>query len=79
MPNVSSGLPRNGIWPKHADTSPEPEMVEAGEKTVLECAERLGVSGVITAAKADVLERCRLSTPVMTVRRYMAPEWMEEA
>ena len=56
----------------------EPAMVEAGEKTVLACAERLGVSGVITAAKADVLERCRLHTPTMTVKRYMAPEWMEE-
>ena len=56
----------------------EPGMVEAGEKTVLACAERMGISDVITAGKAEVLERGRLSTPTMTVRRYMAPEWMEE-
>ncbi len=56
----------------------DPGMIEAGEKTVLECAERLGIPGVITAGKADVLEKCRLSTPMMTVKRYMAPEWMEE-
>ena len=56
----------------------EPEMIEAGEKTVLTCAKLLGVPDVITAGKADVLERCRLSTPTLTVKRYMAPEWMEE-
>ena len=56
----------------------EPEMIEAGEKTVLTCAKLLGISDVITAGKADVLERCRLSTPTLTVKRYMAPEWMEE-
>ena len=56
----------------------DPGMIEAGEKTVLECAERLGIPGVITTGKADVLEKCRLSTPMMTVKRYMAPEWMEE-
>ena len=56
----------------------EPEMVEDGEKTVLACAKRLSITDVITAGKAEVLERCRLSTPTLTVRRYMAPEWMEE-
>ena len=56
----------------------EPEMVEDGEKTVLACAKRLGITDVITAGKAEVLEHCSLSTPTLTVRRYMAPEWMEE-
>ncbi len=56
----------------------EPGMVEAGEKTVLECAERLGIEQVITTGKQEVLESCRLSTPTMTVKRYMAPEWMED-
>ena len=56
----------------------EPEMIEAGEKTVLKCAERMGIRQVITAGKQDVLERCRLSTPTLSVTRYMAPEWMEE-
>ena len=56
----------------------EPAMVEAGEKTVLKCAERLGVTRVITAGKADILENCRLTTPLLAIRRYMVPEWMEE-
>ena len=56
----------------------EPEMIEAGEKTVLECAERMGIRQVITAGKKDVLEQCRLSTPTLDVKRYMAPEWMEQ-
>jgi hypothetical protein len=55
----------------------EPDMVEAGEKTVLECAEKMGIGHVVTAGKKEILERCRLITPTMTVQRYMAPEWME--
>ena len=55
----------------------EPGMVEAGEKTVLECAERMGIRLVITAGKQEVLDRCSLVTPTLAVRRYMAPEWME--
>ena len=55
----------------------EPGMVEQGEKTVLSCAEQLGIREVITTGKAEVLKACRLSTPTMAIRRYMAPEWME--
>lgn len=56
----------------------EPGMIEAGERTVISCAKRLGVPQVITSGKKELLERCRLSTPTVVVRRYMAPEWMEE-
>ena len=56
----------------------EPGMVEAGEKTVLECAKRLGIEQVITTGKQEVLANCRLSTTTVTVKRYMAPEWMED-
>ena len=56
----------------------EPEMVEQGEKTSLFCAAKLGVSRVITAGKDDVLKRCRLVTPIIAIKRYMAPEWMEQ-
>lgn len=56
----------------------EPGMIEEGEQITLQCAQRLGVSGVITAGKAEILEQCRLHTPTLTIRRYMAPEWMEE-
>ena len=54
-----------------------PEMIEQGEKTVLECAKALDGIPVITAGKQDVLDECRLVTPVYPVRRYMKPEWME--
>ena len=56
----------------------EPGMVEAGEKAVLSCAEKLGISRVFTTGKKDVLEQCRLETPTMIMKRYMAPEWMED-
>ena len=56
----------------------EPEMIENGEKITLECAEKLGIKEVITAGKDSVLTRCRLKTPVVSIRRYMAPEWMEQ-
>ena len=55
----------------------EPEMIEAGEEVTLSCAKKLDVTDVITAGKADVLKRCRLRTPTLTIARYMAPEWME--
>ena len=53
------------------------EMIEEGEKTVLECAKELGDIPVITAGKKDVLDKCRLVTPIYSMRRYMKPEWME--
>jgi len=54
-----------------------PEMVEEGEKTVLECAGVLDGIPVITAGKPEVLEKSRLGTPTFPIRRYMKPEWME--
>ena len=55
-----------------------PEMVEEGERTVLSCAERLEVPRVITSGLREVLDCCRLSTPVFPLRRMMAPEWMDD-
>ena len=56
----------------------EPGMIETGERVTLSCAEKLGVSEVITAGKEELLEKCRLQTPTLKIRRYMAPEWMEQ-
>ena len=56
----------------------EPEMVENGERITMLCAERLGIDEMITAGKQELLDRCRLKTPTMPIRRYMAPEWMEQ-
>ena len=56
----------------------EPAMIEDGEKTVLACAEKLGVSEVITAGKREILERCSLMTSTLAVKRYMVPEWMDQ-
>jgi hypothetical protein len=53
-----------------------PQLVMEGENTVLECADRMGISRVITSGKQNVLEQCTLRTPKMKVSRYMAPEWM---
>jgi len=56
----------------------EPEMVERGEETALECARALGVEQVMTSGVAEVLDRCRLHTPVFPLERRMIPEWMNE-
>ena len=56
----------------------EPDMIENGEKVTLRCAEKLGITDVITAGKEAVLARCSLQTPTLAIRRYMAPEWMEQ-
>lgn len=55
-----------------------PEMVEKGEAIVLNCAEKLGIRFVMTAGMESVLEKCRLKSPVLPVKRYMIPEWMME-
>ncbi len=55
----------------------EPAMVEAGERTVLECAERLGLETVYTAGIKEVLDRCELRTPRIYLERKMKPDWME--
>lgn len=54
------------------------EMIEKGEKTVLRCAEILGVPTVVTAGKPEILRLCRLQTPIMEMQRYMKPDWMED-
>ena len=56
----------------------EPGMIESGERTTLLCAEKLGITVVITAGKQEILEKCRLKTSVIQIKRYMAPEWMEQ-
>ena len=54
------------------------EMIEDGEKTVLACADAMNIHSVCTAGKEELLFRCRLTTPVIPIRRYMEPEWMTD-
>ena len=54
----------------------EPRMVEAGEQIALACAEKLGGARVITAGEPEILAKCSLRTPTLTIRRQMVPEWM---
>ncbi len=55
----------------------EPDMVEQGERIVLECAARMGVDRVMTSGMKRVLELCDLRTPLIYLDRKMKPEWME--
>ena len=55
-----------------------PEMVEAGEETVLQCAERLGIEAVVNAVEERLASSCRLRRPVIRITRRMKPEWMEK-
>ena len=65
---------------------PAPKGAEKGSEMTVEnftrglmiCAERLGISEVINAGKPEVIEQCMLKFPVLTIKRYMAPEWMED-
>ena len=54
------------------------EMVKDGERTVRSCAERMGIHSVATSARADLLGQIQTDLPCLPIRRYMAPEWMEE-
>ncbi len=54
-----------------------PEMVEAGEKLLISCAERMGITRVVTAGMPGILEHVHASVPLLPVNRYMVPEWME--
>ena len=56
----------------------EPSMIENGERITLQCAEMLGISEVITAGREEILKNCHLCTPLLNIRRYMVPEWMEQ-
>ena len=55
-----------------------PEMVRKGEEIVLACAGKLQVEQVITSGKQEILSGCELKTPMLYLKRYMAPEWMED-
>ena len=54
-----------------------PGMVEAGEQLALECADALGIPQVMTAGMPEILEKCRLQTALIPIRRQMKPEWMD--
>ena len=54
-----------------------PEMVEAGERLTMDCAQAMGISRVMTAGMPEILEKCELHTPVIPIRRQMKPEWMD--
>ncbi len=56
----------------------EPEMVEEGERIVLSCARRMGISQVLTSGEGAVLSRCALRTETLVIERKMVPEWMTE-
>ena len=55
-----------------------PDMLQQGEQTVLEAAKKLNIQQVATSGKADLIRKAGLTTPVLTIERYMVPEWMED-
>ena len=54
------------------------EMVEAGERIIRSCAERMSITSVITTVKPELLQQITSFLPCMPVRRFMTPEWMED-
>lgn len=55
-----------------------PEMLQEGEKTVLQCAGIIGARNVMSTAPEKILRQCRLQRDAFPIQRYMKPEWMEE-
>lgn len=55
-----------------------PKMAEEGEKTVLACAEALGIGCAVSAAEERMIADCRFNLDTIPVKRYMVPEWMDE-
>ena len=56
----------------------EPDMVEAGERLTLSCAEKLNISKVYSSGEERILSSCRLHSPQIRLTRRMIPEWMQE-
>ena len=55
-----------------------PDMILAGEETVLRCAEKLGIGRVITVCEESVADSLNSRCEKLIIKRYMKPEWMEE-
>ena len=59
-----------------SDKMKNPRERETLIAKTLQLYEKMGVKRVITAGKTDILNRCRLQTPLLSIERYMVPEWM---
>lgn len=55
-----------------------PDMLLKGHEVVVKAAEMLGIGRIITAGFPEVLNACPELPEPLPVRRYMAPEWMED-
>ena len=53
------------------------DMIERGETITAECADILQVPAVLSAGMNEIIENASCRYPKMNIRRYMAPEWME--
>lgn len=57
----------------------EPDMLRHGHQEAAKAAAMLGVKRVITAGTEPLLAQCPELPEPLTIRRHMAPEWMEDA
>lgn len=57
----------------------EPDMLRAGHEEAVRAAAMLGAGRVITSGAASLLAQCPELPEPLTIRRHMAPEWMEDA
>ena len=55
------------------------DMLRRGEAVVREAAGLLGVGATLTAGTAELLDQCPECAGRVEIRRFMAPEWMEDA
>ena len=54
-----------------------PQMIETGESITASCAARMNIPCIVSAGMPEIIGQANSHNPILSVRRYMVPEWMD--
>ncbi len=54
-----------------------PQMIETGESITASCATRMNIPCIVSAGMPEIIGQANCHNPILSVRRYMVPEWMD--
>ena len=54
-----------------------PQMIETGESITASCAARMNIPCIASAGMPEIIGQANCHNPILSVRRYMVPEWMD--
>ena len=54
-----------------------PQMIETGESITASCAARMNIPCIVSAGMPEIIGQANCHNPILSVRRYMVPEWMD--